>query len=84
MLQHYALVIVTPAPYVATSHLALRDGDCIRKTDLVVAWRPNIPLEWEHVRVVGELMSNRDASDRDGAILFNWQTTCWKFSVNRQ
>jgi hypothetical protein len=56
-------------PIVASGSLPLRDGDCARKTDLVVASSPNLPVCWNHVRLVGEFKSNQDASDCDSTIV---------------
>jgi hypothetical protein len=67
--------------FAQSGSLPLKDGDCIRETDIVVVTRSiindNDPEErktprrisWHNVRVIGELKSNSDKSDLDLTIL---------------
>ena len=65
-----------PSPYqfVTSGSLPLKDGDCIRKADIVLTTRPantgpseksQTSVSWHSVRLIGELKSNFDKANRD-------------------
>jgi len=80
LLRRYAQLLGRPVyGYLPSGTLIIQDGDCQRKTDVVVSTTldytaPNSLKEpsrvsWHNVRVVGELKSNQDQASLDKTII---------------
>jgi hypothetical protein len=70
LISHFAEQMSLPLFHIGPSgDVPLHGGDCLGKTDVMLATTEEKPICWSNVRVVGDLKSNADKSNLDMTVL---------------